>query len=169
MTDSPADLRDLYYGFGRAAELAQLLEVEAGNLALAFVSLAFDESTLRNEDKDLFRAIVEDVNKRTFGNLLKQICKIGEVSKEIETIINNALEKRNYLMHRFFRAHNLAIHSEEGRVAMREEVAEIYKALSLAHTVLSGMTHTFNAVWGRPNITEEQARTFLSEARRLEI
>jgi len=42
-------------------------------------------------------------------------------------------------------------------------------ALSLAHTVLSGMTHTFNQVWGKANITEEEARQVLSEARRVEI
>jgi hypothetical protein len=93
MSEAPAHLQELYSEFGRAAEMAQLLEVEAGNFALAFVSLAFDPATITDDERDLLRAIVDDVNARTFGNLLKNIRKIGEVSEEIDTIMNEALGK----------------------------------------------------------------------------
>ena len=142
MKDLPADLRDVYFEFGCAAKTAQLLEVAASNHALAFVSLAFDGSNATNEQRELFQAVVDDANKRTFGNLLKHIRNIGEVSDGIEKIITDALEKKNYLIHKFFRTHNFAINSAEWRKTMRAEIAEVHSALSLAHTVLSGMTHT---------------------------
>ena len=167
MEDYPEDLQNLYTEFGRTAEMAQVMEVEAGNLALTFVSLAFDPETITDDERRFFRAVAEDVNRRTFGYLLKEIRKIGNIDEEIESSINMALEKRNYLVHGFFRTHNLGIHSKEGREAMRRELQEIYEALSRAHTILSLMTDTLNGVFGRPNISEEQARVLIKKGKRL--
>jgi hypothetical protein len=140
----PDDLRSLYEEFGRAAEMAQVMEVEAGNVALVFVTLTVDpQKPITNEQRKFYRAVVDDVDRRTFGNLLKQIRSVVQIDKSIEDIVNDALEKRNYLTHRFFRTHNFAIHSEEGRKAMRAEIDEIHTAFNLAHATLSGMTHTF--------------------------
>ena len=169
MNDYPDDLRELYFEFGRTSEMAQVMEVEAGNLALAFVSLAFDPETITDEERHFFQAIIDDVNRRTFGNLLKEIRKIGSVSESIEKIINEALEKRNYLVHKYFRSHNLQINSEEGRKIMKAELNEIYDALSKAHTILSGMTNTFNQAFDRPNISEEEAIKLMKKGKRIEI
>ena len=46
MTSSSDDLRELYYEFGRAAEMAQVMETEAGNLALAYATMLVDTSTI---------------------------------------------------------------------------------------------------------------------------
>ena len=145
------------------------LTLEAGNLALAFVSLAFDPSKSTDDERHFFRAIIDDVNSRTFGNLLKQIHEIGSVSEGIEKTINEALEKRNYLVHKFFRSHNLGINSEEGRKEMRAELEEIYESLSRAHATLSGMTNTLNQVFDRPNISQEEAIELMSKGKRIEI
>ncbi|HVY07471.1 MAG TPA: hypothetical protein VHB46_15965 [Burkholderiales bacterium] len=169
MDDYPDNLRTLYFEFGRAAEMAQVMETEAGNLALAFVSLAFDPGTITDEERRLFRAIVDDVNSRTFGNLLRQIRKIGTVSDGIEDTINAALEKRNYLVHKFFRHHNLQINSDAGREEMIAELGEIHRALSSAHTVLAGMTHTFSQAFGRPNVSPEEGEELMRRGKRIEI
>jgi hypothetical protein len=169
MDDYPEDLRLLYFEFGRTAEMAQVMEIEAGNLALAFVSLAFDPSKITDDERGLFRAIVDDVNSRTFGNLLKQIRKIGSVSENIENSIDEALEKRNYLVHKFFRSHNLQINSEEGRKEMIAELRAIHESLSRAHTVLAGMTQTLNQAFGRPNISQQEAIELMRSAERIDI
>jgi len=169
MDDYSEDLKELYFEFGRTAEMAQVMEIEAGNLALAFVSLAFDPSKLTDDERRIFREIIEDVNRRTFGNLLKQIRKIGSVSESIEKAMNEALEKRNYLIHKFFRSHNLGINSEEGRKQMRAELEDIYQSLSRAHTILQGMTHTLNQIFDRPNISQEEALKLMSKRKRIEI
>jgi hypothetical protein len=169
MDDHPESLRTLYFEFGRTAEMAQVMEMEAGNFALAFVSLAFDPATITDEERRLFQTIIDDVNSRTFGNLLKQIRKIGNVSDEIEMAINDALAKRNYLVHKFFRHHNLRINSEEGREEMIAELSEIHQVLSRAHALLAGMTHTLNQAFGRPNVSIEEAEKLMRRGKRIEI
>lgn len=169
MNEYPEDLKALYFEFGRTAEMAQVMELEAGNLALAFVSLVFDPAKITDEERHLFKTMIDDVNSRTFGNLLKQIRRIGSVSEGIEKTINEALERRNYLVHRFFRSHNLQINSEEGRKEMRKELEEIYESFCRAHATLSGMTHTLNQIFDRPNISQEEAIQLMREGKRIEI
>jgi hypothetical protein len=169
MDDCPDTLRTLYFEFGRTAEMAQVMEMEAGNLALAYVSLAFDPGTITDEERRLFRTTIDDVNSRTFGNLLKQIRKIGNVSDGIEETVSDALEKRNYLVHKFFRHHNLQINCDEGREEMITELREIHQVLSRAHAVLAGMTHTFNQAFGRPNVSPEEAEKLMRRGKRIEI
>ena len=169
MEDYSEDLKNLYMEFGKAAEMAQVMEVEAGNLALAYVTLAFDPATITDDERQILKDVINDVNRRTLGNLLKQISKIGEISEGIESLIKEALEKRNYLIHKFFRTHNFAINSQEGIDAMRAELRGIYEALSRAHSILSGMTHTLNEIFNRPNISEEEARKFEKKGKRLRI
>jgi hypothetical protein len=169
MEDKPEDLKNLYMEFGMVAEMAQVMETEAGNLALAYVSLAFDPATITDKERRLFEAVIKDVNRRTFGNLLRQIRKIGDISEGIENSITEALEKRNYLVHNFFRSHNFAINFQEGREAMRTELREISEVLSRAHAILSGMTHTLNQAFNRPNISEEDARRFEKNGMRFKI
>ena|ERR1700674_4132053 len=162
-------LRVLYLEFGRTAEMAQVMELEAGNLALSFAAFAFDPSKITDDERCLLRAIVDDVNSRTFGNLLKQIRKIGGVDEGIQRIVDEALEKRNYLVHKFFRSHNLRINSEEGRKEMIADLGAIHESLSRAHAVLTGMTHTLNQAFGRPNISEHEAVELVRRGRRIDI
>jgi len=159
----------LYFEFGRTSEMAQVMELEAGNLALTFASLAFDPSKITDDQRYIFQTIKDDVNKKTFGNLLKQIRKIGSVSEGIEKTINEALKNRNYLVHKFFRSHNLAINSKEGRKEMRAELKEISESFSRAHTMLSGMSNTLNQIFNRPNISGKEAMELQKAGKRIEI
>ncbi len=167
--DYPEDLKELYFEFGRTTEMAQVMEVEAGNLALAFVTIWIDPAQITEEQRKFLHSLIDDVNKRTFGNLVKQIRSIGQMDDSIVEIVEQALEKRNYLIHRFFRSHNFAIHSEEGRKTMRAEISEIYRILNLAHTVLSGMTSTLQKVFGREDISEQFAKELLEKGKKVEI
>ena len=173
MTSYPDDLRELYYEFGRAAEMAQLMETEAGNLALVYATMLVDTSKITDEQREFFQALVQDVNKRTFGNLFRQIQRMGQIDGSILDTVNDALEKRNYLTHKFFRKHNFAIHSVEGRKTMRAEIREIQGSLSLAHTVLSGMTGSLSQLLvkllGRNVLSEREALTLMAEGKRVDI
>ena len=163
------DLDDLYAEFGRTAEMAQVMELEAGNLALSYFMIAFDVNNLTNDQKFFLKSLSEDIDRRTFGNLINILKKTMNIDQTIKDAIDSALDKRNYLTHRFFRTHNFAIHSAKGRAKMIEELSDLYKSFSFAHTLLNGMTHTLNELFGNPNITEEQAKKFLEEAKRLEL
>jgi hypothetical protein len=52
---------------------------------------------------------------------------------------------------------------------MAEELSELYETFSLAHTILRGMTHTLNEMFGNPNITGEQAKKLIEQGKRVEI
>ena len=162
-------LDELYAKFGRTAEMAQVMELEAGNLALSYVLIAFDVNNLTKEQKLFLKSLSEDIDRRTFGNLVSIMKKSMNIDQKIKDKIDSALEKRNYLTHRFFRTHNFAIHSAEGRAKMIEELSNLHEAFSIAHTILHGMTHTLNELFGNPNITEEQAKEFLEKAKRVEL
>jgi hypothetical protein len=117
--------------------MAQVMESEAA-LYLAFVFLApvpQSSDTITGEESCIFQSVIDDVIKdvfkRTFGNLLKRIRKMATISEETERIVTEALKKRNYLVHEFFKAHNSAIFSEEGRKAMNADLDDIYRALNL--------------------------------------
>ena len=165
----PDDLKDLYFEFGLAAEMAQVMEVEAGNFALTFITAWFDPSKITDEHRKVFRSLIDDVNKRTFGNLVRHIRSATQLDDKIVEIVENALEKRNYLIHKFFRSHNFAIHSEEGRKIMRDELRELYNALSLAHTVLSGMTSTFKQIMDQKDISIDMAEKMIANGKRIKI
>jgi len=168
--ESPENtLEELYTQFGRTAEMAQVMELEAGNLALAYVMIAFDANNLTIEQKLFLKSLSDDIDRRTFGNLVNIMKKSMNIDQTIEEAIDEALEKRNYLIHRFFRTHNFAIQSTEGRAKMYEELSELHKSFSFAHTLLNGMTHTLNEAFGNPNISEDLARKLMEEGKRVEI
>jgi len=173
MTSSSNDIREIYFEFGRAAEMAQLMELEAGNLALVYATMLVDTSNITDEQREFFQALIQDVNKRTFGNLWEQIQKIGQMDDTIIAAVSEGLDKRNYLMHRFFRKHNIAIHSIEGRRAMLEELCEIQTALNRANIVLSLMTDSLSQLleklFGRNILSEQDALTLMAKGKRLDI
>src|SRR5271170_4793623 len=97
----PADHSELYGEFGRAAEMAQLLETEAGNVMLAFVSLFLKPDQITDEQREMLRGLMDNVNQKTLGSLFKHIKTIGTLDQTIVDAIDTALERRNYLMHTF--------------------------------------------------------------------
>lgn len=163
------NLDKLYAQFGRTAEMAQVMELEAGNLTLAYVMIAFDTNNLTNEDKLFLKSLSEDVDRRTFGYLIKSMKKSMAIDQTIKEAIDAALEKRNHLIHHFFRTHNFAIYSEEGRERMIEELAEYHKTFSHAHALLHGMTQALNEMFGNLNMTEEQAKKLMDKAKQVDI
>jgi hypothetical protein len=59
MIDVPPDLYELYAEFGYASEKAQVLEVAAGNVALAYLALFTDTDNITPEQIKFFRQIVD--------------------------------------------------------------------------------------------------------------
>lgn len=144
--DIPADQYELYVQFGIAAEKAQVLEVEAGNVALSYLTTWVKIEEITPEVREMFRSIVDDCNRSTLGKLLKQIRSIGTFDDSIIQAVDTALERRNYLMHHFFRTHNFAIFNEAGRKEMLEELRDIQGKLDHAHAILFGISKTLDKI-----------------------
>ena len=64
-------LQDVYVKFGEAAEAAQLLETELGNLLL---TAGMTEHDLLNEpDPELAESLVNEINRKTLGQLIRSM------------------------------------------------------------------------------------------------
>jgi hypothetical protein len=165
----PQDQVELYTEFGITAEKAQVLEVEAGNVALTFVTLFFDTSRIGAEEREFFRHLVDDVNSKTLGALLRSIKTWAKFDERLLQIVDEGLERRNYLAHRFFPSHNFAIFSETGRRVMIEELKAIQMKLDRAHSALSAVSASLEQFAGRKDLAAEVAEKFIREGKRLNL
>ena len=166
MEPMPEDLYALYAEFGIAAEKAQVLETEAGNVALSFLALLVNTDKITARETEMYRSILDDINRKTFGKLLKHIKSIVNFDDAILKWMDEALEGRNYLTHHFFRTHNFALFNADGRRAMVTELKEIQAKLTRAHTSLSAISSLMNQVAGRSGIAEDIAQRLLTRGRK---
>lgn len=167
--EMPEDQYALYAEFGMAAERAQVWEVEAGNVALYFVALLVDPNEITPEIRGMFRAVEEDVNRKTLGALLKHLKKYLNFDDSITNVVDEGLKQRNYLTDHFFRTHNFGLFSDDGRQLMRTELREIQASLDNAFATLTGITQILKEISGRGNISNERVLDFQKRGIRVEI
>ncbi len=163
------DLYELYAEFGIAAEAAQVMEVEAGNAALSYLAMFVDTDRISPEETEVFRSIVEDVNRKTLGAMLKHIKAFGNFDDKLLEIVDEALERRNYLTHKFFRTHNFAVQSEAGRKALIADLKEIQAVLQRGLGVLNAVTNSLTHFAGRPDKTKETVERLVARGKRVDI
>jgi len=163
------DLYELYAEFGIAAEMAQVMEVEAGNAALSYLAMFVDTDRITPEETDMFRSVIDDVNRKTLGAMLKHIKAFGNFDDKLVEIVDKALERRNYLTHKFFRTHNFAIQSESGRMEMITELTQIQSALQLGTGVLTAVTNSLTHFAGRVDQTAEVVDRLVARGKRIDI
>jgi hypothetical protein len=168
--DISADQLEVYTQFGIAAEMAQCLEIDASNLALDYIAAFVNTDEITSELAEWFRAINQDLNRKTLGQLLRAVKRFATYGDEILETMDEALIKRNYLMHRFFPFHNFALFSVEGRKEMIAELDEIQKKLTAAHWMLIAMGDGLLAVTGKSLGDQEGLRErLLARGRRVEL
>jgi hypothetical protein len=168
--DIPPDLQELYAEFGMTAEKAQVLEVEAGNVGLAFLAISVKPGEkVAPEQREFFRQIVDGANRQNLGKLLRVVKSLVTYAPSMIETIDAALEWRNYLTHHFFRTHNFAICTEAGRTEMIKELREIRSQLSLAVTMLSGVSANLLTLAGHEGLSKEAHDKLAAKGKRLEI
>ncbi len=170
MTTEAVTIDDVYAAFGRAADTAQALEVDAGNVALAMLAAFVKQPEENEDDKQLARAVLDEVNSKTLGALLKSVAKMTSLDAETDAHLKNALKRRNYLMHHFFPTHNFAINSAEGRAAMVGELDEIQLSLTTGQAILGALTSVLLKVAGiDEHAAAGQIEAFVAAGRRLNL
>lgn len=167
--DIPSDQYRLYAEFGIASEKAQVLEVEAGNVALYYFRLSVKPDEINPEVTAFFKNIMNDVNKKTLGQLIKKIKTIINIDEITENLLNKALDKRNYLSHHFFRTHNYAIFSEQGRKNMMSELKEIQNVIDQAHSTLYAISSHLENIGPSFKKSEKTAESLKLAGKRVPI
>ena len=129
----------LYAKFGITAETGQLLETELGTLLIADAIKLHGLDKVRN--KVLAKKILEEIDRKTLGQLIQALRKHRTVPPEFENELEIALSERNRLNHSFYLEHNLRKLSEEGRQIMISDLEtihdRIYKAYQTACSFVS--------------------------------
>jgi len=113
-------LDDVYRKFGEAAEAAQLIETELGNMLLQL--RCGNEGLLENANPAEAADILGSINRHTLGQLLKSLNNHTQSLDALDGVLSRALEERNRLFHSFYRSHNFRRNSEEGRALMLKDL-----------------------------------------------
>ena len=127
-------LDDVYRKFGEAAEAAQLLETELGNLLLPHECIEAD--LLQNPDPDRATAIYDRINRKTLGQLIRSLGAAVDPVADLEQILSDALAARNRLTHSFYLRHNFRRNSDDGRDVMLRDLDTLHRSLLKAYKAL---------------------------------
>jgi Txe/YoeB family toxin of Txe-Axe toxin-antitoxin module len=133
-----ASREDVYIEFGRAAEIAQMLEREIGTALLALDGL--ETKSYLNPDADAYRRLTQAIEAQTLGGSLRKMGKYFDLKNETSGTFSRALETRNRLAHRFYAAHGLAMIEVTGRDKMVDDLREIQTVLSAAYAIASPLS-----------------------------
>ena len=128
------DLDEVYIKFGEAAEVAQILETELGNIL--FSARGKEHDLFSEQNPALARNILNRIDKSTLGQLLSQLSPIIESEGDLERVLVEALDARNRLAHSFFREHNFRRNSEEGRAIMIADLEALHDTLLDAYNAV---------------------------------
>lgn len=109
--------RDVYAHYGAAMYLAQTLEHGIVN-ALVILRLPEKDKCTR-QDIDEF---IEGRFQKTLGALLKHLKSGVELPPDLESTLTEALNRRNYLVHHYFREMAECFVTRSGRCHMLQEL-----------------------------------------------
>jgi len=112
-------IKEVYAHFGLAMFMAQGLEQTLA-IALATVYGPGTQRITRTQYDDLLKLNF----RKTLGMLINQIRKTVELTEELEQMLSEALEKRNWLAHDYFRERAVVFNDENGRDSMIKELKE---------------------------------------------
>jgi hypothetical protein len=112
--------KEVFAFYGLAAYHAQVLEQEL--LIFPMILHRSGRSHLMQADLD---GLFANLEKRTLGQLLREAAGMTRVPDDVAGQLEVALDRRNYLVHRFFEKHSEDFISERGRTEMIEELREL--------------------------------------------
>ena len=128
-------LNAIFACFGSAAQHSQFFEVALGEFLMVYNKI-FRKSLTLND----LEAIETRLGKKTIGALLQEFRKYVTIDNgRIEQYLDDALVKRNFLMHHFFRVRQEEFITENGRMGMLKELVNIEIELKRATTLINGM------------------------------
>ena len=136
--------------FGLAVYSAQVMEHGALNLAAV---LRLPQVNLVSEE--LFDEFFESLSRRTFGQLLKAAKDVISLSPDQEIILNDALDLRNMLIHRYFSERYEDFVSVSGKNEMKRELQGIIAKFVEADNLIEEI---YLPIWKRFGVTEEMVR-----------
>ena len=144
-------LKRLYIALGMAMHIAQLVEKE---LALVLLLPAHSEAK-RLPTADEIAKTKGEVDRMTFGQLLRRLKRVATISPEFEKRLDEGLRRRNYLIHHFFDLYGADMCISSVREKMIAELKAIHGLLHPLYRKFSELSYESFKAWG---MTDEQIR-----------
>lgn len=113
--------------FGLAVYLAQCLEHGIVNALLLTDLVPHQGKTVRSAEEwsSKVDAFLDQKFEHTLGRMIRELQNVTSVPAELETLLSEALRKRNWLVHHYFRERAEHFVSASGRDRMIGELEEV--------------------------------------------
>jgi len=148
------DPKEVYAFFGLASYFAQVLEK-----GLMIMIIAFRCKGLRITRSE-FDALYTEHNKKTLGQLLNRARKSVSIPNDIGALLDEALLKRNWLMHHHFADRSAQFNTEIGRAQMISELQSLIHIFIEADHATEPIYMPLLEEFG---VTEERVETLIGE------
>ncbi len=163
MSPEEEEVREVYARFGLAAYGAQCLEQELIGALIYLDLLPKKRGNLETKEWEaLFDSYTEEQSKRTLGKMISILEDITAIPPNLSESLSYALEKRNWLIHHYFRDRVIYFNSSEGRARMIAELDEITEIFRYADSLLEEL---FKPVRMKYGITDEVLAQSIAELR----
>jgi hypothetical protein len=154
-------LNAIFAYFGSAAQHAQYFEAALGKFLLVYNKLTNSALTL-----DVFEALDQKLQRKTMGTLLREFKKYVRISdSNVSRCLELALEKRNFLMHRYFLEVEHKLGLKKDRLSLLTELVQIGSLLEQAAALIGGMSVAFSTAMSpkAKNVHSEEKPLFSME------
>lgn len=105
----------IYAYFGLAVYQSQCLE-EAFSIMLWTNRIINKKAKTNKEINEIIDSF--DMSKKTMGNFINEVRQAYSLSNEIEAFLTIMLERRNYLVHKYFKLEIVKFYSDKGKKEM---------------------------------------------------
>lgn len=161
-SDASPNAKEVYARFGLAMYQAQVLEHGLVN-AMLLLDLVPNRLHLMQHRAEWNRevdAFMDQHFETTMGRMLNSLRKLTDIDPTLEDLLTDALRRRNWLAHDFFRERAVEFLSTNGRHQMIEEVDEAYNLLERADDALEA---TLVPLRKKIGVTDEMVGKILDE------
>lgn len=135
--------KEIYAYAGLALYKAQCLEVEVCNLLV--VHELVTNRTITADERDAF---INRAERQTLGALLNELRNTITIDDDFEDLLVNALQKRNFFIHEYFRDRIAGFMSADGRDELIQELKEYVSLFDQADNRVQVFTSNARQVLG---------------------
>jgi len=142
-----SQIKEVYTQFGLV-----MYQVQCFERTLAILLITAYAPDLQKITRSQYEELLGRYFQRTLGNLINQLREFVTISRQLETTLSRALQKRNWLVHHYFWKRGITFMREDGRESMIEELRGIAQFFEDIDSKLT----TIVEEWARKQgITEE--------------
>ncbi len=152
-------VKTVYAQFGLALYLAQVLEHGLANALMCAELLPrrAGKPVPRKEWEAEFDAFMDQQFEQTLGRLIRGLSSVTTVPNDLEGLLTEALKKRNFLTHHFFRERAELFMSRHGREKMIQELERAQKIFDAADERLTEIAKPLREKYG---LSDERLKPF---------